>query len=75
MLVLTRTLGESIVIEPSGIKVTVVGVMAGNRIRLGIAAPDDQTILREELVGRYDRYRKEANEIEQRRRERNGPKS
>lgn len=69
MLVLTRILGESIVIEPAGIKVTVIGILAGNRIRLGIDAPGDQTILREELVGRYDRYRKEAEEIEQRRRE------
>lgn len=69
MLVLTRILGESIVIEPVGIKVTVIGILAGNRIRLGIEAPDDQTILREELVGKYDRMRKEAEEIEQRRRE------
>jgi carbon storage regulator CsrA len=74
MLVLTRGLGESFVIEPAGIKITVVGLCTGGRMRIGIAAPDDQTILREELVGQYARYRKEAEHIEQRRRERNGPK-
>jgi carbon storage regulator CsrA len=72
MLVLTRGLGESFYIEPAGIKITLVGVCTGNRMRIGIDAPDKQTILREELVGKYSRYRKEAEQIEQRRRERNG---
>lgn len=61
MLILTRRPGESILIEnpgdddctqsamPGGITVTVLGIK-GNQVRIGIAAPADITILREELV-------------------------
>jgi carbon storage regulator len=52
MLILTRRLGESIIIEtPAGerIQVTVLGVK-GNQVRIGTDAPDDVTILREELL-------------------------
>ena len=51
MLILTRRVGESIVIElPTGetIKVTVLGVK-GNQVRMGTDASDDIKILREEL--------------------------
>jgi carbon storage regulator len=51
MLVLTRRVGESILIElPTGdlIKVAVLGVK-GNQVRIGTDAPDDIKILREEL--------------------------
>ena len=54
MLVLTRRPGETIMIElPSGerIQVAVLG-QKGNQIRLGIEAPADTLILREELVSR-----------------------
>jgi carbon storage regulator len=54
MLVLTRKLGETVVID-GGIKVTVLEV-AGNRVRLGIAAPDGVRILRGELAGWHDAY-------------------
>ena len=54
MLVLTRKLGETVVID-GGIKVTVVEV-AGNRVRLGISAPDGVRILRGELAGWQDTY-------------------
>ncbi len=47
MLVLSRKVGESIVIE-NDICVTVVEV-SGNRIRLGFEAPVDVKILRSEL--------------------------
>jgi len=47
MLVLTRRPGEMLHIGPS-ITVTVVEVR-GNRIRLGIQAPEDVTVLRAEL--------------------------
>jgi carbon storage regulator CsrA len=67
MLVLSRMLNESIVIEPAGIKITIVGVMAGGKVRLGIDAPMQQTVLRQELVGNYARARKEAEESLQRR--------
>jgi carbon storage regulator len=48
MLVLTRKIGERIVID-NRIVIEVVQVK-GNRIRLGIQAPDDAVILREELL-------------------------
>lgn len=47
MLVLTRKLNESVVIG-GGITVTVVEIR-GDRIRLGIAAPKDVPIVREEV--------------------------
>jgi carbon storage regulator len=47
MLVLTRKPGEKIHIG-SGISITVVGVQ-GNKIRLGIDAPEDVPIFRAEL--------------------------
>jgi carbon storage regulator len=47
MLVLSRKPGEKIRIG-SGITITVVGVQ-GNKIRLGIDAPEDVPILRSEL--------------------------
>lgn len=50
MLVLTRKLGEEIIINDN-IRVTVVAVQ-GNRIRLGITAPDSVAIERKELHDR-----------------------
>jgi carbon storage regulator len=47
MLVLTRKLNESIVID-GGIKITIVEVQ-GNRVRLGIDAPRDVGVRRSEL--------------------------
>ena len=47
MLVLSRKLNESIVVD-GAIRITVLGIR-GNHVRIGIAAPDDVTILREEL--------------------------
>ena len=53
MLILTRRPSEAIIIElPSGetIKVAVLGVK-GNQVRIGTDAPDDISIVREELLG------------------------
>jgi carbon storage regulator len=47
MLVLTRKLGESVRINDH-ITVTVLEVR-GNRVRLGVEAPDDVEVLREEV--------------------------
>ncbi|MFO0952465.1 MAG: carbon storage regulator CsrA [Isosphaeraceae bacterium] len=47
MLVLTRKLNERIVIGDN-IRITVVGIR-GNHVRLGIEAPPEVTILRDEL--------------------------
>jgi carbon storage regulator CsrA len=48
MLVVSRRIGEKIVIG-EGITVTVTSVH-GNRVRLGIKAPDDVRVLRKELA-------------------------
>lgn len=50
MLVLTRRLGESVVIE-GGIRITVVAVQ-GNKVRLGITAPDAVRVDRQEVHDR-----------------------
>ncbi|HZU35197.1 MAG TPA: carbon storage regulator [Gemmataceae bacterium] len=56
MLVLSRKRGERIVIPDRSITITVVAV-EGNRVRLGIAAPDGVTVVREELVLRTQGHR------------------
>ena len=48
MLVLSRKLGEKIVTPQCGLSVTVMGIQ-GNRVRLGISAPPDVAVLREEV--------------------------
>ena len=48
MLILTRKIGESIYIGDGRIKVVVVEVK-GNQVRLGIEAPPEEKIYREEI--------------------------
>ncbi len=48
MLVLSRRQGESVLID-GGIKVVIVSIK-GNVIRLGIQAPEETRIVREELI-------------------------
>jgi carbon storage regulator CsrA len=53
LLIITRTVGESIVLPEQGITITVLGVR--NRpeldpVRLGIDAPRDVVVLRQELI-------------------------
>lgn len=58
MLVLTRKIGEKLVIKDN-IKVIVLDVK-GNQVRLGIEAPDDILVYREEI---YERIKEQqANE-------------
>ena len=57
MLVLTRRLGEEIVIAED-IRVTVVSVK-GERVRLGITAAPSVPIIRQELLGQPPRHRKQ----------------
>jgi carbon storage regulator len=51
MLVLTRKPGERIVIPGYSVTITVAGVKGG-KVQLGIAAPAEISVLREELVRR-----------------------
>jgi carbon storage regulator CsrA len=48
MLVLTRKVGESVVLPDCGVTVTVVAIQ-GDRVRLGFRAPDSVTVHREEV--------------------------
>ena len=54
MLVLSRKIGESVVIG-EGITVTVTRIN-GNRVTLGITAPDDVRVLRSELMPASDAF-------------------
>ena len=54
MLILTRRIGETLMVGDK-VKVTVLGVK-GNQVRLGVDAPRDVAVHREEI---YDRIQKE----------------
>jgi carbon storage regulator len=54
LLILTRKIGESLMIG-SGVTVTVMAVK-GNQVRIGINAPKDVEVHREEI---YDRIKQE----------------
>jgi carbon storage regulator CsrA len=69
MLVLGRRLNQTIIIEPGNIKITVTHIGQGGAVRLGIDAPPEYTILREELVGKYGRLQAQAEREERRRKE------
>jgi carbon storage regulator len=57
MLVLSRRIGEQIIMPEQDVVVTVVAIH-GNRVRIGITAPSDVPVHREEL------YRKVAGKLE-----------
>lgn len=48
MLVLTRKIGESFVIGDD-IKVTIIDIIGGNKVRVGIEAPHEVPVYREEI--------------------------
>ncbi len=53
MLVVTRRIGESILLPGANIEVMVVSIRSMERVRIGIKAPSDVQILRNELVERH----------------------
>jgi carbon storage regulator len=57
MLILTRRIGETVVIGDN-INITVLGVK-GNQVRLGVNAPKDVSVHREEIYQRIQ-FEKEA---------------
>ena len=59
MLILTRRVGETLMIGDE-VTVTVLGVK-GNQVRIGVNAPRDVAVHREEI---YDRIKNEQGEID-----------
>ena len=55
MLILTRRIGETLIIG-NDVTTTVLGVK-GNQVRLGITAPRDVSVHREEIYERIERDR------------------
>lgn len=58
MLVLTRSIGERLIINDGEIKLSVLEVK-GNQVRIGIDAPRDVSVHREEV---FERIRAESQE-------------
>lgn len=47
MLMLSRKKGQKILIQPAGVEV-LVSEIKGNRVLIGVSAPENQTIIRDE---------------------------
>lgn len=60
MLIITRTIGRSIVIGDD-INLTILGIQ-GNQVRLGINAPRDIPVHRDEIYSRIQLEKKQGNE-------------
>ena len=64
MLILTRRVGERLIIDEN-VTVTMLGVK-GRQVRIGISAPRDVSVNREEIYQRILKERKELNPVPRR---------
>ena len=60
MLILTRRINESVIIADD-VKITVLGVK-GNQVRIGIDAPKEVSVHREEIFNRIQEEKREDSE-------------
>jgi carbon storage regulator len=58
MLVLTRTIGEKLIVNDGQIKLSILEVK-GNQVRIGIDAPKTVTVHREEIYNRINKKQAE----------------